>query len=166
MRLGWIEAGHGLIRTLADRGYLSSGGSVSPLAASVATAVINAGDQETFLSFLRRRYASASALLADAVGRETALTGWRMRGVPSGGYFAWIELPEKCDVDAFALEAKKEKVATLQGGRCVAGEADPDAAAACGRCVRVCFAYLDEDDIEEGVRRLARAVRRSVKECM
>jgi DNA-binding transcriptional MocR family regulator len=48
----------------------------------------------------------------------------------------------------------------------VAGEADPDAAAACGRCVRVCFAYLDEDDIEEGVRRLARAVRRSVKECM
>jgi hypothetical protein len=43
MRLGWIEAGHGLIRTLADRGYLSSGGSVSPLAASVATAVINAG---------------------------------------------------------------------------------------------------------------------------
>ena len=89
-----------------------------------------------------------------------------MRGVPSGGYFAWIELPEKCDVDALALEAKKEKVATLQGGRCVAGEADPDAAAACARCVRVCFAYLDEDDIEEGVRRLARAVRRSVKECM
>ena len=166
MRLGWIEAGHGLIRTLADRGYLSSGGSVSPLAASVATAVINAGDQKTFLSFLRRRYASASALLADAVGRESASTGWRMRGVPSGGYFAWIELPEKCDVDAFALEAKKEKVATLSGGRCVAGEADPDAAAACGRCVRVCFAYLDEDDIEEGVRRLARAVRRSVKECM
>ena len=37
-----------------------------------------------------------------------------MRGMPSGGYFAWIELPEKCDVDAFALEAKKEKVATLQ----------------------------------------------------
>lgn len=165
MRLGWIEAGHGLIRTLADRGYLSSGGSVSPLAASVATAVINAGDQKTFLSFLRRRYASASALLAAAVGRETALTGWRMRGVPSGGYFAWIELPEKCDVDAFALEAKKQKVATLQGGRCVAGEADKDAAAACGRCVRVCFAYLDEDEIEEGVRRLARAVRRSVKEC-
>lgn len=165
MRLGWIEAGHGLIRSLADRGYLSSGGSVSPLAASVATAVIEAGDQKTFLSFLRRRYASAAAVLAAAVGRETALTGWRMRGVPSGGYFAWIELPEKCDVDAFALEAKKEKVATLQGGRCVAGEADKDAAAACGRCVRVCFAYLDEDEIEEGVRRLARAVRRSVKEC-
>ena len=163
VRLGWIEAGPRLIRALADRGYLSSGGCVSPLAASVATFVIASGDQKTWLRSLRRRYASAAAVLADAVSRETASTGWRMRSVPSGGYFAWIELPETCDVDAFALEAKKEAVATLSGGRCVAGEADPDAAAACGRCVRVCFAYLDEDDIEEGVRRLACAVRRSVK---
>jgi len=101
--------------------------------------------------------------LAEAVLKETAATGWRMRSVPSGGYFAWIELPERCDVDAFALESKKEKVATLGGGRCVAGEADAEAVAACGRCVRVCFAYLDEEDIEEGIRRLARAVRNSVK---
>ena len=77
--------------------------------------------------------------------------------------FAWIGLPERGDVDALGLETKKEGVATLGGGRCVAGEADAEAVAACGRCVRVCFAYLDEEDIEEGIRRLARAVRKSVK---
>lgn len=163
VRLGWIEASPRVIRTLADRGYLSSGGCVSPLAAAVATSVVASGDQKTWLAALRARYASAAAVLAEAVLKETAATGWRMRSVPSGGYFAWIELPERCDVDAFALESKKEKVATLGGGRCVAGEADAEAVAACGRCVRVCFAYLDEEDIEEGIRRLARAVRNSVK---
>jgi len=163
VRLGWIEASPRVIRTLADRGYLSSGGCVSPLAAAVATSVVASGDQKTWLAALRARYASAAAVLAEAVSKETAATGWRMRSVPSGGYFAWIELPERCDVDAFALESKKEKVTTLGGGRCVAGEADAEAVAACGRCVRVCFAYLDEEDIEEGIRRLARAVRNSVK---
>lgn len=163
VRLGWIEASPRVIRTLADRGYLSSGGCVSPLAAAVATSVVASGDQKTWLAALRARYASAAAVLAEAVLKETAATGWRMRSVPSGGYFAWIELPERCDVDAFALESKKEKVTTLGGGRCVAGEADAEAVAACGRCVRVCFAYLDEEDIEEGIRRLARAVRNSVK---
>jgi len=163
VRLGWIEASPRVIRTLADRGYLSSGGCVSPLAAAVATSVVASGDQKTWLAALRARYASAAAVLAEAVLKETAATGWRMRSVPSGGYFAWIELPERCDVDAFALESKKEKVATRGGGRCVAGEADAEAVAACGRCVRVCFAYLDEEDIEEGIRRLARAVRNSVK---
>jgi len=163
VRLGWIEASPRVIRTLADRGYLSSGGCVSPLAAAVATSVVASGDQKTWLAALRARYASAAAVLAEAVSKETAATGWRMRSVPSGGYFAWIELPERCDVDAFALETKKEKVTTLGGGRCVAGEADAEAVAACGRCVRVCFAYLDEEDIEEGIRRLARAVRKSVK---
>jgi DNA-binding transcriptional MocR family regulator len=163
VRLGWIEASPFVIRALADRGYLSSGGCVSPLAAAVATSVVASGDQKTWLAALRARYASAAAVLAEAVSKETAATGWRMRNVPSGGYFAWIELPERCDVDAFALEAKKEKVTTLGGERCVAGEADAEAVAACGRCVRVCFAYLDEEDIKEGIRRLARAVRNSVK---
>ena len=163
VRLGWIEASPRVIRTLADRGYLSSGGCVSPLAAAVATSVVASGDQKTWLAALRARYASAAAVLAEAVLKETAATGWRMRSVPSGGYFAWIELPERCNVDAFALETKKEGVATLGGGRCVAGEADAEAVAACGRCVRVCFAYLDEEDIEEGIRRLARAARNSVK---
>ena len=163
VRLGWIEASPRVIRTLADRGYLSSGGCVSPLAAAVATSVVASGDQKTWLDALRARYASAAAVLTEAVSKETAATGWRMRNTPSGGYFAWIELPERCDVVAFALETKKEGVATLGGGRCVAGEADAEAVAACGRCVRVCFAYLDEEDIEEGIRRLARAVRKSVK---
>ena len=116
VRLGWIEASPRVIRTLADRGYLSSGGCVSPLAAAVATSVVASGDQKTWLAALRARYASAAAVLAEAVSKETAATGWRMRSVPSGGYFAWIELPERCDVDAFALETKKEKVATLGGG--------------------------------------------------
>ena len=159
VRFGWIEASPSVIRALANRGYLSGGGCVTPLSAAVVTSVIASGDQTEWLEALRVRYASASGVLTSAVREEIASTGWRMRCVPSGGYFAWIELPEECDLELFALEAKRERVAMLEGGRCVAGEADAEAVAACARCIRVCFAYLDEEDIAEGVRRLARAVR-------
>ena len=167
MRLGWIESHPTLINTLANRGYLSSGGSISPLAASIAMSVIESGEQEVWLARLQERYKSAAAALSTAVALETKETKWILHtksnttNAPSGGYFAWLALPETCDMDELAVQTEKHQVAVLRGDRCVAGGRDDNDVSflASKQCVRLCFAYLDEDEIVEGVRRLARAVR-------
>lgn len=182
LRVGWIESSPALMDTIANRGFLSSGGCVSPLAFSIVAGVIASGDQRVWLENLRNRYESSASALAKAVRLETKQTKWRLhttstKNTPTGGYFAWLTLPETCDMAVFARHAKHERVAFLPGKRCVAGASDDDVAerddddeeadcflpnakqTSCERCVRLCFAYLEEADIVEGVERLARAVR-------
>ena len=86
----------------------------------------------------------------EAVSKETAATRWRMRNTPSGGYFAWIDAPEGATT-ARPVRGRNEKERVATGrGSFIQARIGTEAVAACGRCVRVCFAYLDEEDIEEG----------------
>ena len=56
VRVGWIEAAPPLLRAVADRGYVASGGCVAPFAAAVVAEAIANGDQDAFLDALVRRY--------------------------------------------------------------------------------------------------------------
>ena len=165
-RVGWAEAAPALVSALADRGYVASGGCVAPLAAGLVAEAIALGDQSEWLETLRSTLGAAATALAEAVEEEREATGWSTSETPTGGYFLWVKLPEGVTATSLAKHAAREEVAYLAGSRCVpAGAAGAeDAARRCDEHVRLCFAFLEEDELREGARRLARAVRSAREE--
>ena len=72
--------------------------------------------------------------------------------VPEGGYFLWLDLEEGVDTTALLAEAKEEGVTFVAG---------PDFMLEGGSSsLRLSFAPVREDEVAEGVRRLARALER------
>lgn len=162
LRVGWIEAARSIVDAVSDRGYVNSGGCVAPFAASIVVSAIENGSQVEWLGRLRDGYRETSRALHDAAVKEAASTGWKLSpSPPSGGYFLWLELPERCDESAVLKAAEDAGVAYLPGGRCVPVGCESRDGARVDRSCRLCFAYLDEEKIVEGVRRLATAVRAS-----
>jgi DNA-binding transcriptional MocR family regulator len=66
---------------------------------------------------------------------------------PQGGYFFWLRLPEKMDATEFRKQAKSYHVGVRQGAlfSCDNGLRN---------YIRLCFAYYDDAQIEEGILRL------------
>ena len=72
--------------------------------------------------------------------------------VPSGGYFLWLDLPDDVDTVELAPIAKEEGVAFIAG---------PDFMLEGGRSsLRLSFASVPAERIDEGIGRLARALER------
>jgi DNA-binding transcriptional MocR family regulator len=70
--------------------------------------------------------------------------------VPEGGYFLWLDLPEGTDTPAALAAAKQQGVAFVAG---------PDFMLEGGQSsLRLSFASVPAERIDEGVQRLARAI--------
>ena len=74
--------------------------------------------------------------------------------MPRGGMYLWVRLPAGVDSRALAMPALREGVAFNPGPD---WSADPDAAAG---YIRLCFALPSENEIREGVEKLAEIFRR------
>jgi 2-aminoadipate transaminase len=98
---------------------------------------------ETVKNALKRRV----DLLADALGRELPDAEFE---APEGGYFMWVRLP---GVDVHALfEAAAERGVQFVRGTDFLLEGGEDS-------LRLAYSGVTEDQVEEGVKRLADAVR-------
>jgi 2-aminoadipate transaminase len=96
--------------------------------------------------YRRRRDALLGALDAHLAGRAT----WTR---PEGGFFVWLELPPPADALDIAARARKAGVAVVPGAPFFP---DPGHGA---RNLRFSFSGVDEDEIAEGIRRLAPILR-------
>jgi DNA-binding transcriptional MocR family regulator len=177
LRLGWIEASPALANKLAGRGYILSGGCVAPFTASIVAEVIASGDQVAHLARLNHHYRRTSVVLADALSLYSSSLGWSFH-TPVGGYFLWLKLPPRVTTELLAPAAASAGVKFLPGERSVpvaldlklaaiyaVHDREPSAGAlgdeldvSYGGYVRLCFAWLAEEEIVEGVARLAAAV--------
>jgi DNA-binding transcriptional MocR family regulator len=70
---------------------------------------------------------------------------------PDGGYFLWVELPEDVHVDLLLPEATARGVAVVKGSDFLLEGGQ--------HALRLAFSAVTKDQVEEGVRRLAEAVR-------
>jgi 2-aminoadipate transaminase len=77
---------------------------------------------------------------------------------PQGGLFLWARMPECINADDLLKVAVEEKVAFVPGNAFYPG----GNAGHC--CMRLNFSYSPPDVIEEGIKRLARAIKRMMKE--
>ena len=71
--------------------------------------------------------------------------------VPEGGYFLWLELEDDVDTAALLAEAKAEGVTFVAGPDFMGSESS----------LRLSFAPVTVDQIDEGVARLATALERT-----
>ncbi|KAK3262209.1 hypothetical protein CYMTET_28920, partial [Cymbomonas tetramitiformis] len=144
LRLGWVEARPELLKSLTGKGYIVSGGGVAPFVSEVVTEALQGGGQDRHLDLLCDEYSRRCSVLCKALdGCEAGFQFER----PTGGYFVWVGLPTGITATDLLPVAKKHEVALLPGGRCC-----PDGTLHDSH-IRLCFAYLSESEIKEGVSR-------------
>jgi len=73
---------------------------------------------------------------------------------PQGGFYVWMELADGVDASRLTLEARREGVAYLSGSRFYVGGGHENT-------IRLSFSYLSIEEINEGVRRLGKAIKAS-----
>jgi|HubBroStandDraft_1064217.scaffolds.fasta_scaffold08213_4 2-aminoadipate transaminase len=78
--------------------------------------------------------------------------------VPHGGYYLWLTLPAHIDAEQLTARALQENVSIIPGSKFFAGMG-PKGAGAPKNHIRLCYSHATPEEILEGVKRLARAVR-------
>ena len=73
-----------------------------------------------------------------------------------GGYFIWLELPETVAAENVASRSKQEENLIVAPGKIF--EVSNDPSIKFEHSLRVCFSWEGEEDLEEGIVRLARVV--------
>jgi 2-aminoadipate transaminase len=102
-------------------------------------------------------YSEKCGAMQDALTRHLP-TGAASWSLPEGGFFFWIELARDSSRDLFD-RAVAEKVAFVPGAAFYPGEDEQIGEIHTGeRFARLCFTFADNDAIDEGCRRLARAI--------
>lgn len=154
LRLAWLSASPAVVeRIAAARGILDFRAAL--LSQWVMDAFLREGLLDRHLKqlrpvLLRRR----DALVAALKQHMPAGVSWH---VPNGGYHLWASLPRPLRSRRLLSESAREGVAFIPGDYYGPGEE-------CRRGVRLNFTYPKEPEIAEGVKRLAAAVRRILKE--
>ena len=74
-----------------------------------------------------------------------------------GGYFLWLELPNQLDAEAISALCQEREALIVASGNMFAVKGDesikfPNA-------LRLCFAWVEEDDLREGIQRLSRILK-------
>ncbi len=146
MRLGWIQTTPQLRQQLLGSGVISSGGSLNHLSSHIARHAMELGLQDQHLQFLRQAYGKRATAMDQALREH--LGKWARWQVPTGGYFFWLELDENFDALALRRDAPGFKTG-LQAGPVFSNHGQFQ------NCIRLSFAHYNEEQIEEGIARLA-----------
>lgn len=150
VRIGWITGEPELVATIAR---LKVDGGTNPLVQTVLEEFCRSGAYLERLEGLRRLYAGRKAAMLAAL--EVHMPPDVRWTDPSGGFFVWLRLPEGMASSALAPVAAAEGVTYVEGHPFfVPGTPDAD------RHLRLCFSALPEDQLAEGIRRLATAIAR------
>lgn len=146
LRLGWIQAPEHLMEIALDSGWVNSAGAVNHFASHIVRHAIDMGLQESFVEQLCDNYRGRVLAMDEALQKH--LSGKVKWTRPDGGYFFWLELLQ--DIDAKELRAKSfDHGIGFQPGR------DFSSAGEFNNYIRLSFAHYDEDEIREGIGRLA-----------
>ncbi len=149
LRLGWLHAAPERLAALTAWGVTASGGGMSPFAASIVQSVLELDLLDAHVDHLRRTYTARRDALAAALH---AHVGERLHfAMPAGGYFIWATHAAPLDAARLAAAAVAEQVDFRAGPRFSSRNGLADK-------LRLCFAYYPEAELEEGARRLARAL--------
>ena len=149
LRLGWIQAGPMIVDRLVHSGLLDSGGGLNPFTSAIVRSVIELGLQQEHLKQLKVVYQQRASTLARLLRQHLAEAASFRE--PSGGFFIWLDLHDGIDAAALLPLARQHKVSFQPGVSFSSSQG-------LGNYARLCFAYYDSPQLEEGVNRLARAL--------
>jgi DNA-binding transcriptional MocR family regulator len=156
LRVGWVAASGPVFERLVQL-KLDSDIHSAALPQHLAARYLAEHDHRALLARALPVYRRRRDTLIAALGRH--LDGEATWSVPDGGHHVWVTLRRPVDERALYAEALDHGTSFLPGGA-VQAEPSPQAR------LRLGFSLVAEDDIDEGIRRLAsalRAVRRRQK---
>ena len=146
LRLGWVQTSAGLMEPLMDNGAVNSGGSLNHFTSHVIRAAIEMGKQDEWLAHLRATYAARISAMDEALQIHL---GNRARWYrPGGGYFFWLEFNESVDTATLRSHAAAFRTGFQPG-------VNFSSSGGLKNCLRLSFAHYNENEIREGVERLA-----------
>jgi 2-aminoadipate transaminase len=147
VRMGWAYARAEVIARLAK---FKAEGSSGPFLTQVVARYCADGRLDAHIQELIALYRHKRDVMLDAIAREFPAGASTLR--PKGGFFIWCRLPAGVSAAAL-LQAAEQKGATfLPGTRCYANGAGNDA-------IRLAFSFQPAERIEEGIARIAQAMR-------
>lgn len=146
VRVGYLIGPPDLIKGVAERAtntYISPG--------MVAQAIVHqfclAGALERSIEKVRTTLARRVRLLAEALRTYLPEADFTE---PAGGYFLWLELPAGTRADAVFEAAAARDVTVVKGSDFLLSGGE--------NAIRLAYSAVTDDQIEEGVRRIAAAV--------
>ena len=145
LRLGWIQARPERLAPLLASGMVESGGGLNPFTTGIVRSVLELGLQTEYLTYLRQTYRNRLSVLAQALHEE--VPGFSFIE-PAGGYFIWGSLAQEVDTQVLLVPAAQGRVAFQPGVKSSSN-------GGLRNYLRLSFAYYDEAQLREGVRRLA-----------
>ncbi|MET7932667.1 PLP-dependent aminotransferase family protein [Streptomyces sp. NPDC005322] len=152
LRLGWLRAPAALRRACVIAKQAADLHSPTLNQMAAARYLVDS-DLDAHLARVRHAYRERrDALLA---GLASALPEGSRWNRPEGGMFVWAALPEGYDATELLREAVRHDVAYVPGAPFFPGEPDAVASAA----MRLSFVTHTPEEIEEGLRRLGKALR-------
>ncbi|MEW6523723.1 MAG: PLP-dependent aminotransferase family protein [Bacillota bacterium] len=146
LRLGWVIASKEVLAALQRA---KNDGGTSPLAQALTLAFLKDLDFPGRVAALRQEYA----------GRWSTMRQSLLDNLPpgafftetAGGFFTWLTLPGNTDMAALEVAAQDEGVTYVPGSAFFFPERAVPA-------MRLCFSFCAHDQLEDGVKRLVRAI--------
>jgi 2-aminoadipate transaminase len=155
LRLGWIVAPEAVIARLVQA---KQGADLhtSTLVQYLAYDICQRGLIRAHVRKIREVYRERRDVMLEAMEEHfpPGVTWTR----PHGGLFLWVQMPECMDAEKLLTVAVEEKVAFVPGHAFYPGGDDGHC------CMRLNFSYCQPETIQEGIRRLGRAMKRQMDE--
>ncbi|OBA22274.1 PLP-dependent transferase [Metschnikowia bicuspidata var. bicuspidata NRRL YB-4993] len=150
LRTGWQEtATPCLAQQLATTGSNKSGGTPAQLNICVVQNMIQTGDLDRCISRLNLAFRARAKALVSALQRHLPAKYLKIGG-GQGGYFVWCTIDaEDVDVGKTLEILRDEHQVLIAEGHHF--EVEGDSKGWGKKCARLCVAYLDEEEIEEGI---------------
>ena len=165
VRTGWAEATPKFAYGLSQCGSTRSGGAPSHLVAAMMADLLRSGQmQRHIMEVLIPAYEKRYGIMVRAIREHLIPLGVRLGEVTAngedifGGYFLWLELPSNVTAQEVADRAKAEEDLIVGPGYIFEVENDPSIKFP--NSLRLCFAWEEEDSLEDGIVRLAKVVKK------
>ncbi len=148
-RIGWIV---GPEKAVAKMREVKAEGANGGFVQEVMASLLESMDYEAHVEQIRHHYRQRRDAMLEALSRELAGSCQWTR--PAGGFFVWLSLPEGMPSSALKPLCQELGVSFVDGSAFYVGTG--------GRSqMRLSFSLYGPEDIAEGIRRLADAIRRS-----
>lgn len=163
VRTGWAEGTEALVYGISQTGSTRSGGAPSQLAASFINDMLTKGTLEHHIyHHLQPSYTRRYHHMIAAVEKHLFPLGLTIPQADkdiAGGYFLWLTLPEPLTAEEVWRKAKaEENVIIITGAKFRVDGDEDNSLTSFDRDFRLCWAWVDEDLIEQGVKRLAMVI--------
>ncbi|CAL3964061.1 unnamed protein product [Diplocarpon coronariae] len=164
VRTGWAEASPTFAYGLSQCGSSRSGGAPSQLAATLMAELLRKGELQTHIeTVLKPAYKKRYEIMVEAIMTYLVPLGVKLGEVSFegkavfGGYFIWLELPKGASAQLVTERAKQQENVIIAPGHIF--EVSNDPSVQFGDSLRVCFAWEDEEDLQESIVRLAKVIK-------